>query len=173
MIIPGTVGTDVFWTPTHPAMVEAMLDLAKLTPGDVLMDLGSGDGRIVIAAAKRGVLAIGIEDNRSLVMEARAKIVSEITCDPWPVIIEQSFYDADFSNVSVITCFLDRIPHRRLLRKFIEECRPGCRIISNTFELWEAEEEIEVETGEWFKKVRLYRVPERPRFVVVALAGKS
>ena len=160
MITVGQKGTDVDWVPTPSALVEAMLDLAKLRPDDVLIDLGSGDGRIVIAAAKRGIRkAIGVENNRSLVIAARAHAVEQICADPFPEFRQQNFFDADLSEASVITLFW-HTDQKRLLKKFVNELRPGTRIISNTHHLWEHDAEVEMETGTYWKKAMMWQVPE-------------
>lgn len=157
-------GTDVSWCPTSHAMVEAMLDLAKLRSDDVLIDLGSGDGRIVIAAAKRGITkAIGIEDNPVLVRRSREAAVKAgmpfRLGDPLVEFRCQSLFEANTSEATVVMLFLDREPHKKLLRKLVTELRPGTRIISNTFHLWEHEREIEMETGDHFKIARMWLVP--------------
>ena len=113
------------------ALVDAMLDLAKVTPQDVVIDLGSGDGRTVITAAKRGARALGIEYNPDLVelsgqAAARAGVADRAT------FMKADLFDADLSQATVITMFL--LPEINLkLRPKILDLRPGTRIVSNTF----------------------------------------
>ena len=129
----GQEGKDVIWYPTPGQLVEKMLDMAKLTPEDLLIDLGSGDGRIVIAAAKRGVHAIGIEYNPDMIefskKKAAQKGVTELTD-----FVEADLYEYDLSRASVITMFL--LPEiNKKLRPKILELNPGTRIITNTFSM--------------------------------------
>jgi precorrin-6B methylase 2 len=127
----GQAGKDVVWVPTPQALVEKMLDLAKVTPQDFLMDLGSGDGRTVITAAKRGLRAQGIEYNPDMVdlatRNAKAAGVSARA-----TFIKADLFATDFSKAQVITMFL--LPSINLkLRPTILNMRPGTRIVSNSF----------------------------------------
>ncbi|MFC1693565.1 class I SAM-dependent methyltransferase, partial [Candidatus Latescibacterota bacterium] len=101
----GQEGKDVVWVPTPQELMEKMLDLAEVTPDDYVIDLGSGDGRTVIAAAKRGAQALGIEYNPKMVelskQNAEAEGVSERAN-----FIEADLFETDFSEATVITMFL-------------------------------------------------------------------
>jgi hypothetical protein len=127
----GQAGKDVVWVPTPQALVEKMLDLAKLTPNDFHMDLGSGDGRTVITAAKRGARSEGIEYNPDMVAlsERNAKsagVTGKATFR------KADLFETDFSKAQVITLFL--LPSINMkLRPNILDMRPGTRIVSNTF----------------------------------------
>lgn len=141
----GQFGKDVVWVPTPDALVDRMLDLAKVTPDDHLIDLGSGDGRTVIAAAKRGLRARGIEYNPDLVRLAteRAQMagVSHLA-----TFEEADLFKTDFSKASVITLFLLTSINLKL-RPILLDLEPGTRIVSNTFRMaeWTPDEESQVE----------------------------
>jgi SAM-dependent methyltransferase len=136
----GQEGKDVVWVPTPQALVEKMLDLAKVTPQDVVMDLGSGDGRTVITAAKRGARGIGVEFNPKMV-ELSNYNASEAGVTGKVTFIQGDLFEADLSKATVITMFL--LPQINLkLRPKILELKPGTRIVSNSFTMddWEADE---------------------------------
>ena len=131
----GQPGKDVVWVPTPQALVDKMLDLAKLTSNDVLMDLGSGDGRTVITAAKRGVRAMGIEYNPDMVELSKRNAAKENVSDK-ATFVKADLFESDFSKASVITMFL--LPDINLkLRPKILGLKPGTRIVSNTFTMGE------------------------------------
>ncbi|MCL2160893.1 MAG: class I SAM-dependent methyltransferase [Betaproteobacteria bacterium] len=132
---PGQDGKDVVWVPTPQALVDAMLDMAKVTPSDYIIDLGSGDGRLVITAAKRGATALGIEYNPELVELAnhtarKEKVRAKATFK------QADIFESDFSQATVITLFL--LPDLNLkLRPIILDMKPGTRIVSNSFDMGE------------------------------------
>ncbi|HKE83126.1 MAG TPA: class I SAM-dependent methyltransferase [Vicinamibacterales bacterium] len=127
----GQAGKDVVWVPTPQPLVEKMLDLAKVTPQDFLMDLGSGDGRTVITAAKRGLRAQGVEYNPDMVdlskRNAAAAGVGEKA-----TFVKADLFETDFSKAQVVTMFLLPSINMRL-RPTILKMKPGTRIVSNTF----------------------------------------
>lgn len=136
----GQAGKDVIWIPSHDALVEKMLDMAEVTPSDYLMDLGSGDGRLVIAAAKRGVQALGVEYNPDLVALSRRNAENAGVTDKAAFVIADLFA-TDLSRATVITMFL--LPNLNLkLRPTILSMKPGTRIVSNSFNMadWEHDE---------------------------------
>jgi len=136
----GQAGKDVVWVPTPQAVVDKMLDLAKVTPQDYVIDLGSGDGRTVITAAKRGARALGVEYNPDMVALSQRNAANERVTDR-ATFIKADLFETDFSKATVITMFL--LPDLNLkLRPKILEMRPGTRIVSNTFTMgeWEADE---------------------------------
>jgi hypothetical protein len=140
----GQDGKDVVWIPTATTLVERMLDLAKVTPQDYLIDLGSGDGRLVIAAAKRGARALGIEYNPDLIRIAEMTAASEGVSDK-ARFITADLLESDFSQATVVTMFL--LPDLNLqLRPKILQLNPGTRIVSNTFTMgqWLADETASV-----------------------------
>jgi precorrin-6B methylase 2 len=143
----GQAGKDVVWVPTPPELVEAMLDLAKVTPQDYVMDLGSGDGRNVIAAAKRGAEAMGVEYNPNMVQLSK-KNAAAVGVAGKATFVEGDMYKADISKASVMALFL--LPSNMLeLREKFLNLRPGSRIVSNTFgiEGWTPDETVQIEKG--------------------------
>ena len=136
----GQAGKDVVWVPTSQVLVDKMLDLAKVTPQDYVMDLGSGDGRTVITAAKRGARAMGIEYNPDMVELSRKNAVAAGVGEK-ATFAKADLFETDFSQATVITMFL--LPQINMkLRPKILEMRPGTRVVSNTFTMedWEADE---------------------------------
>ena len=136
----GQAGKDVVWVPTPQELVEKMLDLAELTPQDYLIDLGSGDGRTVITAAKRGARAHGIEYNPDMVGLAeynakQAGVLGKAT------FARADIFESDFSKAQVVTLFL--LPSLNVkLRPTILNMAPGTRVVSNTFTMedWSPDE---------------------------------
>jgi len=146
--VEGQEGKDVIWLPTAQTLVDKMLDLAKFTPQDYVIDLGSGDGRTVITAAKRGARALGIEYNPDMVALSKLNAAREGVTDK-AQFIQGDLFESDFSQATVITMFL--LPEINLkLRPQILNLKPGTRIVSNTFtmEEWTADETATVEEGE-------------------------
>jgi precorrin-6B methylase 2 len=136
----GQAGKDVVWVPTPQALVERMLDLAKVTPQDFLMDLGSGDGRTVITAAKRGARAQGIEYNPDMVELSKRNATTAGVTDK-ATFVKADLFETDFSKAQVVTMFL--LPSINLrLRPKILEMKPGTRVVSNTFTMddWQPDE---------------------------------
>jgi SAM-dependent methyltransferase len=136
----GQEGKDVVWVPTPQVLVEKMLDMAKVTPKDVVMDLGSGDGRTVITAARRGARAIGVEFNPKMV-ELSNHNAAEAGVTDKVRFIQGDLFEADLSQASVITLFL--LPQINLkLRPKILDLKPGTRVVSNSFTMddWEADQ---------------------------------
>ena len=136
----GQVGKDVVWVPTSQDLVDIMLDMAELRPDDKLVDLGSGDGRTVISAAKRGIKARGIEYNPDLVAMAKSAARTENMTER--ASFEQGdIFESDFSDATVVTLFL--LPKLNMrLRPILLDMPPGTRVVSNSFlmEDWEPDE---------------------------------
>jgi precorrin-6B methylase 2 len=136
----GQAGKDVVWVPTPQVVVDQMLNMAKVTARDYVMDLGSGDGRTVITAAKRGARALGIEYNPDMVeLSKRAAEKEGVTGKA--TFVKADLFETDFSKASVIAMFL--LPDINLkLRPKILDLKPGTRIVSNTFTMgdWEPDE---------------------------------
>jgi precorrin-6B methylase 2 len=127
----GQPGKDVVWVPTPQALVEKMLDMAKLTPQDFHMDLGSGDGRTVITAAKRGARSEGIEYNPDMVALSERNAKTAGVADR-ATFRKADLFETDFSKANVVTLFL--LPTINMkLRPQILNMRPGTRVVSNTF----------------------------------------
>jgi len=136
----GQPGKDVVWVPTGQGLVDKMLDLAKATPQDYIIDLGSGDGRTVIAAAKRGARALGIEYNPDMVELSKQNAVKAGVTDR-ATFVKADLFETDFSQATVITMFL--LPDINLkLRPKILALKPGTRVVSNTFDM-----------GDWQPKI--------------------
>jgi SAM-dependent methyltransferase len=136
----GQPGKDVVWVPTEEALVDRMLDMAKVTPEDYVIDLGSGDGRTVIAAAKRGAHALGIEYNPDMV-ELSIRNAANAGMSDRAKFVKADLFESDFSKATVITMFL--LPQINLrLRPKLLDLKPGTRIVSNSFSMdeWEADE---------------------------------
>lgn len=132
---PGQDGKDVTWIPTPQPLVDAMLSVAKVTSDDFVIDLGSGDGRTVITAAKLGARARGIEYNPDLVEYSRIMAEYEGVTDRVEF-ITGDLYEADLSQATVITMFL--LPSINVkLRPVLLELKPGTRIVSNSYGMGE------------------------------------
>src|SRR3954471_18663477 len=101
----GQAGKDVVWVPTPQALVDKMLDMAKVTPQDFVMDLGSGDGRTVITAAKRGARAVGIEYNPDMV-ELAKRNAAQANVSDMATFVKADIFESDYSKATVITLFL-------------------------------------------------------------------
>ena len=136
----GQAGKDVVWVPTSQALVDKMLDMAKLTPQDFIIDLGSGDGRTVITAAKRGSRALGIEYNPDMV-ELSRKNAAAAGVTQRATFEKADLFETDFSKAQVITMFLLPSINMKLRPKLLE-LKPGTRIVSNSFTMedWEADQ---------------------------------
>ncbi len=136
----GQPGKDVVWVPTPEALVEKMLDMAQVTSDDIVMDLGSGDGRNVIAAARRGAEAIGVEYNPDMVELSRRAAAAAGVADR-ATFVEGDMFEADVSRATVLALFLLPSNLDKLRDKFFA-LDPGTRIVLNTFGIngWEADE---------------------------------
>lgn len=141
----GQQGKDVVWVPTPQELVNKMMEVAKVTPADFVIDLGSGDGRTVITAAKIGAKAKGIEYNPDMVALSKENAKKEGVGDKTEF-IQADLYETDLSKATVITMFL--LPEINLkLRPRLLDLKPGTRIVSNTFTMgeWEADQEVTTE----------------------------
>jgi SAM-dependent methyltransferase len=135
-------GKDVMWLPTAQSLVDRMLDMAKLTVDDYVIDLGSGDGRTVITAARRGARALGIEYNRDLVLHSRSNAAAA-GVDQLATFVEGDIFKSDFSAATVVAMFL--LPELNLqLRPTLLDMKPNTRIVSNSFDMadWKADDQI-------------------------------
>jgi hypothetical protein len=143
----GQAGKDVVWVPTPQALVDRMLDMGKVTAKDYVIDLGSGDGRTVITAAKRGAKALGIEYNPDMVELSKRNAAKEGVTDK-ANFMKADLFESDFSQATVITMFL--LPDINLrLRPKILNLKPGTRIVSNSFDMgeWKADETVNAGEG--------------------------
>jgi SAM-dependent methyltransferase len=138
----GQAGKDVIWVPTPQNIVDGMLDMAEAKPGDYVIDLGSGDGRTVITAAKRGIKALGIEYNPNMVELSRRNAAKEGVADR-ARFVRGDIFKTDFSKATVLTLYL--LPRLNIrLRPTILKMRPGTRVSSHSFTMddWEADDGI-------------------------------
>jgi SAM-dependent methyltransferase len=156
----GQPGKDVVWVPTPYTLVEKMLDMAKVTAQDYVIDLGSGDGRNIIAAAKRGARALGIEYDTQLVAVARSNAAAQGVADR-ARFVRGDMFEADISQATVLALFLLPDNLQRLKPKF-EKLKPGTRIVTNGFPIdgWTAKEigKIDRDCDSWCTAY-LYVVP--------------
>ncbi len=141
----GQEGKDVIWVPTCQVLVDKMLDMGKVTPQDYVIDLGSGDGRLVITAAKRGARAMGIEYNPDMVALSKRNAAKEGVIDRVQF-IHGDIFESDFSQGTVITMFLLESLNLKL-RPLILNLKPGTRVVSNSFTMgeWTADQTATVE----------------------------
>jgi hypothetical protein len=143
----GQEGKDVIWVPTPQSLVDRMLDMGKVTAKDYVIDLGSGDGRTVITAAKRGARALGIEYNPDMVELSKRNAAKEGVSDR-ASFVKADLFESDFSQATVITMFL--LPDINLkLRPKILDLKPGTRIVSNSFTMgeWTADATVDAKDG--------------------------
>ena len=158
----GQPGKDVVWVPTPMSMVEKLLDMAGVTPQDYVIDLGSGDGRNVIAAAKRGARAHGIEYDAGLVEVSKREAAKNGLSDK-ATFAQADVFASDFSKATVILLFLTHEMNIRLRPKLLN-LKPGTRIVANTFGIgdWNADETSVIpENCERLCTARLWVVPAK------------
>ena len=153
----GQEGKDVIWVPTPQSLVERMLDMAQVTEKDYVIDLGSGDGRTVISAAKRGARALGIEYNADMVVLAKRN-AEQAGVDGRAQFLQGDIFKTDFSEADVLMLYL--LPSLNLkLRPTILKMRPGTRVVSHAFTMddWPPDETATVE----HRNAYLWIVPAR------------
>ena len=132
---PNTVVPDVIYVPTPQPVVEAMLELADVKATDVVYDLGSGDGRFVITAAKKyGARGVGIEIDPPLVNRATVNAAAEGVADRVRF-VTQNFFAADLRDATVVTLYLLQSLNERLRPKLVRELKPGTRVVSHVFNM--------------------------------------
>jgi SAM-dependent methyltransferase len=154
-------GQEVPFVPTPYEVVHAMLELGAVAKDDVVYDLGSGDGRIVIAAARDfGARGVGIEIDPRLVAESlrwarRAGVAERVR------FVQQDFFQTDLSPATVVTLFLSREVNARLRPKLLRELRAGARIVSHRHDLgdWAPERQLRLEVGGVPHNIYLWVVP--------------
>jgi SAM-dependent methyltransferase len=155
----GMPGRDAVWVPSPDSTVELMLDIAKITPDDFVIDLGSGDGRTVIAAARRGARALGVEYNEKLVVLSR-QLAEEAGVADKAKFVQGDMYIADVSEASALVLFLLTQNLDKLVPNFMK-MKPGSRIVVNTFKItgWEPDYSEKVKNCTQWCTVDLYIVP--------------
>lgn len=149
---------DVPYVPTDQKVVDAMLDLAGVKEGDIHYDLGCGDGRIVISAAKKGAIGTGVDIDPKRIEEANinakaAGVEDKVT------FVEGNLFDMDFSKATVLTLYLLPDVNLKLRPKILRELKPGTRVVSHAFDMgdWKPEKQIVVEGSTLY----FWTVPER------------
>lgn len=138
---------DVIYVPTQPEVVDAMLKLAKVSKGEVVYDLGCGDGRIVVAAARDfGATGIGIDIDPQRIAEANENVKTNKVQDKVKI-LQQDLFETDFSKANVVTLYLLQSLNEKLKPKLLKELKPGSRIVSHAFSMgadWPPEQTQEV-----------------------------
>lgn len=148
---------DVIFVATPPGVVKAMLEVAKVTPSDLVLDLGSGDGRIAVAAAKEfGARGVGIEIDAELIDQARENARKAGVADRVQF-LQQDLFQADISEATVVTLYLLPPLNLKLRPRLFNDLRPGTRVVSHAFHMgdWKPDRELEVEG----RKVYFWVVP--------------
>ncbi|WP_013334241.1 SAM-dependent methyltransferase [Gloeothece verrucosa] len=151
---------DAPYLPSSNVVVQEMLRIAQVTSSDVVYDLGSGDGRIVISAAKNyGAKGVGIDIDPKLIQEAKAN-AREAGVSDRVKFIEQDFFKADLSEATVVTLYLLSDANLKLRPKLLQELKPGTRIVSHAFNMgtWKPEQVVTVTGG---SKIYYWIVPEQ------------
>jgi hypothetical protein len=148
--VPGQRGKDVEWAPCSVVVANRMFEIAKVSPEDYIIDPGSGDGRMVICAAKLGAQALGIEFNPKLVELSRKNAAKEGVSDR-AAFVQGDLFNTDFSMATVVALFL-REDINLALRPKILDMKPGTRVVSNIFHMrdWKADEVVEVEDEDYY-----------------------
>ena len=158
--VPGQPGKDVVWIPTPEDTVEKMLDMARVTSRDYVIDLGSGDGRNVIAASRRGARALGVEYNPDLVALSKRAAAAAGVSDK-VTFVQGDMFEADISQATVLMLFLLPDHLDRLAPKFLK-LKPGARIVSNTYSIgggWEPDDSTRGEPCTSWCIAMMYVVP--------------
>jgi hypothetical protein len=152
---------DIFFVPTRQPIVEKMLQLAGVTPGDVVYDLGSGDGRVVVVAAtKYGARGVGIEIDPALVSISR-QVAREAQIENRVTFIEADLFEVDLAQATVVTLFLSQSVNRRLEAKLKRELKDGARVVSHQFDMgeWTPDQTVAAEDG---TSLYLWTIKRRP-----------
>jgi SAM-dependent methyltransferase len=138
---------DIHYVPTSGGVTDAMLKLAKVTANDVVYDLGSGDGRIVIAAAKKyGARGVGIELDPELIKKANKNAAKAGVSDR-VTFVQADLFKTDFSDATVVTLYLSNSINRRIASILQKQLKPGSRIVSHRFDMgdWMPEADVRLE----------------------------
>jgi SAM-dependent methyltransferase len=149
---------DVIFVPTPDEVVEAMLNVAKVTKDDIVYDLGCGNGKIVVAAGKRGARGVGIDIDPQRIAEAQAA-VKEAGVGDRVKILEADLFETNISEATVVTLYLLPSLNIKLQPKLFKELKPGTRIVSHAFDMgdWKPEQELDVDG----RKVYFWTIPAR------------
>jgi SAM-dependent methyltransferase len=144
---------DAVWVPSAPEVIAVMLNAAGVGPGDIVYDLGCGEGEVVIAAALRGARGVGVDLDPERITNARAN-AARAGVTEHVTFVEQDLFATDVSRATVVTLYLGPEVNRRLRPKLLRELRPGTRIVSHDFSM-----------GDWTPE-RTFTVPQAPGHVV-------
>ena len=150
---------DVIYVPTPEAVVEAMLQVANVTKNDIVYDLGCGDGRIPVTAAKKyGARGVGIDIDPQRIKEANANVEKNGVGD-LVKIVQGDLFEQDLSQATVVTLYLLPSLNVKLMPKLMKELKPGTRIVSHAFDMgdWKPEKELDVDG----RKVYFWTIPKR------------
>lgn len=153
------IAQDVHYVPTRQQVVDAMLELAKVTENDVVYDLGCGDGRIVVTAAKKyGATGRGIDIDPQRIKEANENASKAGVTDKVKF-IQANLFESDVSEATVVTLYLLNSLNMKLRPILLEQLKPGTRIVSHAFNMgdWEPDQTIQVDGS----TVHLWTVPEK------------
>jgi SAM-dependent methyltransferase len=154
---PARRSPDVIFVPTPNDVVDKMLEMAKVTPKDIVYDLGCGDGRIVITAAQKyGVRGVGIDIDPQRINEAHANAKAGNVTDKVRF-VEGDLFEADISEATVVTLYLLTRLNEKLKPKLLKDLRPGTRVVSHAFDMgdWAPEQKAQVGSS----TVYLWRIP--------------
>jgi predicted O-methyltransferase YrrM len=154
---------DVVYVPTPEVVVEKMLELAKVGKNDILYDLGSGDGRIPITAAKKfGTQGVGVEIRPDLIQEAQQN-AREANVSDRVQFLQQDLFQTDISKATVVTLYLLPELNVKLRPKLFEELKPGTRIVSHDFNMgdWQPEQTVQVQGPDRVHTVYSWVIPEK------------
>ena len=150
---------DVIYVPTPEAVVEAMLQVANVGKDDIVYDLGCGDGRIPVTAAKKyGARGIGIDIDPQRIAEANENVKKNNVGDRVKI-VQGDLFQQDLSEATVVTLYLLPSLNVKLMPKLMKELKPGTRVVSHAFDMgdWKPEKEIDVEG----RKVYYWTIPKR------------
>ena len=156
---PATRRPDVIYVPTPEEVVDAMLQVAKVTKNDVIYDLGSGDGRIPIAAAKKyGARGVGIDIDPQRVKEANENVQRSGVGDKVKI-VQADLFEVNLSEATVVTLYLLPSLNQKLMPKLMKELKPGTRVVSHAFDMgdWKPEQELDVNG----RKVYFWTIPNK------------
>jgi protein-L-isoaspartate O-methyltransferase len=157
---PGSHAPDVIYVPTPQSVVDAMLELARVQKTDIVYDLGSGDGRIVITAARKyGAHGVGVEIDANLVKQATRNAAAAGVSDRVRF-VNQDLFATDVSRATVVTLYLLQSINERLRPKLVRQLKPGARVVSHVFNMgpeWPPEKTVEIDRSRIF----LWTIPPR------------
>lgn len=147
------------YVPTPQVVVDRMLEMGKVGRGDYLIDLGSGDGRIVVTAARRGARSVGIDIDPERIREANANIQKSGVASRAKV-VQGDLFEANIGEATVVTLYLLTSLNNKLKPKLLAELKPGTRVVSHAFDMGDWKPEKTEEIGG--STIYLWRVPQKP-----------